>query len=94
MADEPESGTCRPAFRLAPCGLQELGKQLREFRAQALAQICADVDGDRERSLELLVIGNAGVDENAVVEVARKEQRITLGGPGFLDGFGNHASPY
>src|SRR5512133_1417664 len=61
------------------------GKQLRKFRSQALAQIGADVDRDRERSLEFFVIGNAGIDEDAVVEIAGKEERIALGGPGLLN---------
>src|SRR5260370_35441277 len=62
-----------------------LGKQLRKFRTQALAQIGADIDRDRERSLQLLVIGDAGIDQDAIVEVAGKEKRVALGGPGLLD---------
>src|SRR5262249_17350016 len=62
-----------------------LGKKLRKFRPQALTQIGADIDRDGKRSLQLLVIGDTGIDQNAVVEVAGKEKRITLGGPGLLN---------
>ena len=49
------------------------------------AQIVADVDHGRERALELHVVGDAGVDQDAVVEIAGQEQRIALRGPGLLD---------
>src|SRR5262245_63546328 len=81
-------GFCRttslPRISLRSMRLRIPGEQLREFRAQALPQIAADVDGDGKRSLELLVVRDAGIDENAVVEVTGQEQRIALGSPGLL----------
>src|SRR5262245_42553283 len=62
-----------------------VGKQLRKFRSQALAQIGADVDGDREGSFEFPVIRNTGIDEDKVVKMAGEEERIALGGPGLLN---------
>jgi len=45
-------------------------KQLGKLRPQFGAQIGADVDHRRERALELHVVRDAGVDQDAIVEIA------------------------
>src|SRR5437016_6306084 len=56
-----------------------------EFRPQLVAQLLGDIDDRRELAGELHVVGDAGVDQDAVVEIARQEERVALGGPGLLD---------
>ena len=60
-------------------------EDMRELGLELSAQILADIDHHRERAGKLLVVGNAGVDQDAIVEITRQEQGIALGGPGFLD---------
>jgi len=59
-------------------------KQVWKFRSQFGSHSRADVDRRRECPLEFHVVGNAGVDQDAVVEVAGQIKRIALRSPGFL----------
>src|SRR4051812_499101 len=56
-----------------------------EFRPELVAQLLRHIDDRRELAGQLHVVGDAGVDQDAVVEIAREEERVALGGPGLLD---------
>src|SRR5438552_6713559 len=76
----------RPMTCLGFCSsLSHRREDVREFRLELRAQVTAHVDHGRERALELHVVRNAGVDQDAVVEVTGQIERIALGGPGLLD---------
>ena len=59
-------------------------KQFQKFGAQLGAQVGTDIDHLRERALELHVIGDAGIDQDAIVEIAGEIKRIAFRRPGFL----------
>src|SRR4051812_11862898 len=60
-------------------------EQGSELRLELRAQLGAHVDDLRESAGELLVVRDARIDQDAVVEVSREEQRIALRRPGLLD---------
>src|SRR5215813_5986282 len=60
-------------------------EDVRELGLEPRAEIVAHVDRDREGPFELHVVGDAGVDQDAVVEVARQEQWVALRCPRLLD---------
>src|SRR5205814_8433890 len=60
-------------------------EELSELRLELRAQLGADVDDLRESARELLLVRDARVDQDAVVEIPREVQRIALRRPRFLD---------
>src|SRR5580658_9064124 len=80
--------TGRPGFRdrekaVPPSGLRRYGttpsvprEQRRKLGTQLRPQVGADVDHHREGLVELLVIRDARVDEDAVVEIPRQVERV------------------
>ena len=48
-------------------------EDMRELGLELATQILADIDHHRERAGKLLVVGNAGVDQDAIVEITRQE---------------------
>src|SRR5882762_11923125 len=74
------AGTAEAERQSSPCPSHR-PENMRELGLELGPQIVADIDHDRERAGELLVVRDAGVDQNAIVEVAGQKQRIALGGP-------------
>src|SRR5437016_1886025 len=60
-------------------------EEVRELLPQVGAQLGANVHYLGEGAGELLVVGNAGVDQDAIVEVAGQVERIALRGPRLVD---------
>jgi len=63
-----------------------LGKgQVAEFVFDFLPQLVADIHDLGEGALEILVIGDAGINQNSAVEITGLDKRVAPRGPGFLN---------
>src|SRR5437588_3225171 len=58
-------------------------KELREFGFDLAAQFRADIHYRREGAFQQLIVRNTGVDQDAVVEIARQIKWVSFRCPGF-----------